>query len=91
MPSYTVDFLSQAEKDLDGISEPFYRRIRSVIAGLADDPRPAGALKVSGYLNRYRIRVGKYRVVYEIYDKRLRVLVVAAAERGEVYKIMKRR
>ncbi len=91
MPPYAVDFLAQAEKDLDGISEPFYRRIRSVIEGLADEPRPSGALKVAGYANRYRIRVGKYRVVYEINERRLRILVIAAAERGEVYKIMRRR
>ncbi len=91
MPLYAIDFLSQAEKDLDSISEPFYRRIRSVIAGLAGNPRPDGSLKVAGYANRYRIRVGKYRVVYEINDNRLRILVIAAAERGEIYKIMKRR
>jgi mRNA interferase RelE/StbE len=91
MHSYAVDFLAQAEKDLDDISEPVYGRICSAIAGLADDPRPSGVLKVAGYVSRYRIRVGKYRVVYEINDKRLRILVIVAAERGEVYKIMKRR
>lgn len=64
-----------------------YERIRTAIRALADEPSPEGAVKVSGFEPpAWRIRVGKYRIVYEIYDDELVVVVVNVAPRGEVYR-----
>ncbi|MCC7350176.1 MAG: type II toxin-antitoxin system RelE/ParE family toxin [Phycisphaerales bacterium] len=53
---------------------------------LADDPRTAGSVKLSGASGLWRIRVGDYRVIYEIRDRQLIVLVVIIAQRREVYR-----
>ncbi len=58
------------------------------IAALADDPRPPGCEKLSG-LERYRVRQGAYRIIYEIEDDRLVVLVVRVGNRREVYRTRK--
>jgi mRNA interferase RelE/StbE len=54
--------------------------------GLADDPRPHGAKKLVGADRTYRIRVGDYRIVYEIGDEVLVVLVIRVAHRREAYR-----
>ncbi|WP_027942376.1 type II toxin-antitoxin system RelE/ParE family toxin [Amycolatopsis taiwanensis] len=53
---------------------------------LADDPRPAGAKKLAGGEGEWRVRTGDYRVVYEIRDRVLVVLVVAVVHRREIYR-----
>jgi mRNA interferase RelE/StbE len=53
---------------------------------LAADPRRPGARKLTGHHNRWRIRVGSYRIIYEIRDEILIVLVVAVGHRREVYR-----
>jgi mRNA interferase RelE/StbE len=74
-----------ALKRLDGLEIPLRRRIMQAIDKLADNPRPAGCKKLKGW-DAYRIRVGDYRVVYEIRDDVLIVLVVRVAHRREAYK-----
>jgi mRNA interferase RelE/StbE len=61
------------------------KRILQRIRSLAQDPRPAGCEKLSG-MERYRIRQGLYRIIYEIEDRRLTVLVVKVAQRRDVYR-----
>jgi mRNA interferase RelE/StbE len=58
----------------------------AAVEALADDPRPQGAVKISGDDNLWRVRVGDYRVVYEIHDDRLIVLVLRVAHRKDVYR-----
>ena len=53
---------------------------------LAHDPRPTGVVKLAGDENLWRIRIGNYRVVYEIHDDRLMVLVLRVAHRKDVYR-----
>jgi mRNA interferase RelE/StbE len=53
---------------------------------LIQNPRPPGVLKMSGADNLWRIRIGDYRVVYEIHDERLIVLVLRVAHRKDVYR-----
>lgn len=55
------------------------------IQALADDPRPVGAEKLSGQ-ERYRIRQGDYRILYEIEDQILRIMVVKIGHRRDVYR-----
>lgn len=60
-------------------------RVRDAMDGLADEPRPAEAISVKG-APFLRIRVGSYRIVYEVRDEELVVLVIRAAHRREVYR-----
>ena len=80
---YSVGFTKAAQKQLDALPAKVRARIAPRVAALADDPRPHGCLKLEGFDNLYRIRVGDYRVLYEISDIRLTVLVVRVAPRGK--------
>ena len=62
------------------------KRIGKKIDQLADNPRPRRVEKLSGEKNLYRIRSGDYRIIYEIRDKSLLVLVVRIGQRGDVYR-----
>ena len=82
---YTVEILRSAQKQLSRINIEDQDRIISSIRALGDDPRPSGCKKLSGR-SGWRIRVGDYRVLYEIHDDHLVILVVAIGHRGEVYR-----
>ena len=60
-------------------------RLDEAIESLADDPRPPGCRKLAGTTDRYRVRVGDYRVVYRIDDGKVTVLVLVIGHRREVY------
>ena len=84
---YTVIISKKAAKELRKISRQFHRPILDALRALASDPRPAGTVKLTGVKPPvYRIRVGNYRVVYEIHDAELRVLVVKMGDRKDVYR-----
>lgn len=88
---YTINATTAAEQDLKAIPEPTHGRILSAIAALADNPRPDGVTKMAGRKDCFRIRIGQYRVVYEIRDAILVVIVIAAAPRAKVYHLLRRR
>ena len=83
--TYTVNILRSAQKQLAKINREDQRRIISAIRDLANDPRPVGSKKLSGR-DAWRIRIGDYRVIYEIDDDELLVLVVTLGHRREVYR-----
>ncbi len=83
---YQIIIRPTAEKSLDKIPLPARRRIADALEALRGDPRPAGVVKLTGDENLWRIRVGNYRVVYEIHDDRLIVLVLRVAHRKDVYR-----
>ncbi len=83
---YTVEFERSAKKDLDRLDQPVRARILRKITALADDPRPAGVVRLFNRRGMWRIRVGDYRVIYEIEDDRLVVAVVRIASRSIVYR-----
>jgi len=83
--TYSVDILRSAQKQLGGINQQDQSRIISAIQALADDPRPQGCRKLSGR-PAWRIRIGSYRVIYEIHDNQLLVLIVAVGHRREIYR-----
>lgn len=83
---YTVEFERPARKDLDRLDQQVRARIVRKIAALADDPRPPGVVRLSGRHDMWRIRIGDYRVVYEIRDERLTVTIIRVARRGSVYR-----
>jgi mRNA interferase RelE/StbE len=83
---YTVEFERSARKELDRLDQQVRARILRKIAALANNPRPAGVIRLSGGHDMWRIRVGDYRVVYEILDDRLIVTIIRVAGRGSVYR-----
>ena len=87
MASYRVLIKPSAAKEIEAVDQKKDRqRIVARILALAKDPRPAGCEKLAGQSARYRVRVGRYRVVYSIADDQLRVLVVRVADRKDVYR-----
>lgn len=87
MRRYRVTFDRKAEKQLERIRvRQTVLALRRDIFALAEDPRPPGCEKLSGFKDHWRIRVGDWRVVYRIEDGELVVLVLTVAPRGRVYK-----
>ena len=83
--AYRVVITPHARRQLLKMSSDVLRRLEEAISGLGEEPRPQGARKLQGVENLFRIRVGDYRVIYQIQDKALVVLVVKIGHRGEVY------
>ena len=83
--NYSIEILRVALKQLAKIEPTQQAQIIAAIRRLADDPRPAGCIKLSGR-PAWRIRSGCYRMIYEIHDARLLVLVVAIGHRKDVYR-----
>ena len=85
MASYRLAFRKSVAKDLRPIPNRDVARILKRIEALADDPRPPDSQKLSGQ-ERYRVRQGVYRIVYEIVDDELVVTVVKIGHRRDVYR-----
>jgi mRNA interferase RelE/StbE len=83
---YNVLLERAAEKDLSRLSAQVHDRIIAAIQGLARDPRPPGCRKLVGSEHDWRIRVGDYRVIYEIADVVRVVRVLRVRHRREVYR-----
>jgi len=84
---YTVEVLRRAEKALRGLTDrKLYHRLREAIDALATEPRPQRCTKLSGTKNIYRVRVGDHRIVYQVIDDRLLVLVIDLGHRREIYR-----
>ncbi len=81
---YVVEFSKRASKKLEKISEPFYSNIKEAVLNLAENPRPNGYKKLKG-IGGYRIRIGDYRVVYDIFEDVLVIEVITVGHRKDVY------
>lgn len=78
MNSWTVRLARSAEKELERLPASAVKRIRGAIHALADNPYPRGSKKMVGKEDTFRIRVGEYRVVYEVHKAEIAVLVCGA-------------
>jgi len=85
MALYEVLLSKAARKQLDTLPTGLHRNMVERIFNLADLPRPAGCKKLKGYKNAFRIRVGDYRIIYDVEDKVLRIRVVAIRHRKDIY------
>ena len=85
MGSYRIIFKKSVAKDLRGIPNREVKRILDRISALSENPRAEGCIKLSAQ-ERYRVRQGVYRIVYEIQDSELIVIVVKVAHRNSAYK-----
>jgi mRNA interferase RelE/StbE len=83
--SYRVEFRAAAARQVKKLPKPARDRVLDAIEDLGEDPRPHGAKKLVGERTAWRIRVGDYRVIYDVLDAELIVTVVRAAHRREVY------
>lgn len=85
-PRYRVEFTRSARKAFAGLPVSVQQRLDPHILALAKNPRPSGVAKLAGEEDAWRIRVGDYRIVYEIHDDVLLVLVVRVGHRREIYR-----
>ena len=85
MANYRLTFKKSVTKDFRLIPKDDVRRILKRIEALADDPHPMGCEKLSGQ-ERFRVRQGVYRIVYEILDEELVIVVVKVGHRREVHR-----
>ena len=84
--SYRVEYRASVDRDLRNLPRAVQQRVATKILALADESRPTGCVKLTGYSNLYRLRVGDYRIVYEVHDKDSLVIIVLVAHRREVYR-----
>jgi mRNA interferase RelE/StbE len=83
---YTVEVTSKARKSLTKIDPVFAKKIRDRLRFLEENPRPHDCLKLEGSENAYRTRVGRYRIIYEIFDSKIYIVVVNIDHRKDVYR-----
>ena len=82
---FEIQFKKKAIKALSRINHPYYHNIIEMIDNLAQNPRPNGYKKLTGRYG-YRIRVGSYRIIYDIFDTKLIIEIVNVGSRGDIYK-----
>lgn len=82
--AYRIEFRPAAARGLRRIPKPFKNRIAAAIVALAETPRPPGCVRLRGPDGFYRVRVGDYRIIYQIRDGVLLVIVVRVAHRQDV-------
>jgi mRNA interferase RelE/StbE len=84
---YRVEISPAADRDLEKLKSRIrmqdFERLRNAVRALADEPRPRGVRKIRGAEKAYRIRVGNYHVVYDVYDSDNLVLILQVARRSE--------
>ncbi len=83
---YEIVLTRAAERGLGSLSKADLRRVDAKILGLAETPRPPGTKKLEGVENLYRIRSGDYRIVYQIEEARLVVVIVDVGNRRDIYR-----
>ncbi|GAB4526201.1 MAG: type II toxin-antitoxin system RelE/ParE family toxin [Anaerolineae bacterium] len=84
--SYRVIVPKPVQKQLDNLPNDVRKRIVRRIIALKENPRPYGCVKLRGYENEYRVRIGDYRVRYEVRDQESIVLVLHCAHRKNAYR-----
>lgn len=83
--TYRVTLAPSAARELRKFDPQVRRRIQGVLELLADDPRPPSATRLVGGSGEWRVRTGDYRIVYEVQDDILLILVLAVGHRREIY------
>jgi len=83
--TYAITILRRAQKESQRLPREDYERVRDAIRALADEPRPAGCVALTGR-DGWRIRVGNYSVIYEINDTQHLVTILHVGHRRDVYR-----
>ena len=85
MARFEIRFKKSVARDLRRIPAADVRKILKRIDGLAENPRDVGCIRLAGN-DKYRVRQGRYRILYQILDKELMIYVVKVAHRSNIYK-----
>lgn len=86
MVFYKIEISSSAEKQIKKLQKDDQVRVMRSILGLSHDPRPHGCRKMRGFENIYRIRVGTFRVIYSIEEKRIVIVILKVGHRKHIYR-----
>ncbi len=86
MASYEIEISLTAEKQLGKLPLADQRRVAKAMLALTDDPFPRGLRKLSGYEDVFRVRVGRYRILYSVSDKKLIIIVLKIGHRKDIYR-----
>lgn len=86
MTRFELEITHSAEKQLRALDREDQQRLAKAMLALAEEPRPRGAKKLSGYEDVFRIRVGRFRVLYSVARKRLVILILKIGHRRDVYR-----
>lgn len=85
MAAYSLFLKESVQNDFEGIPKKDLRKILTRLKSLANDPRPFGCEKLTGH-DRYRLRQGRYRIVYTVQDEERAVTVVKVGQRKDIYR-----
>lgn len=91
--SYSIEIVRAADKFLDALSKQQpsdAAAIEDAIEALSEQPRPPGSTPLRGYSHVWRIRIGNYRVCYQVHDRELLILVITISTRDNVYEVLRR-
>jgi len=86
MATYRIEVSTTAERQIRRLPRTDQVRVIRVIQALSTDPRPPGCRKLSGYDDVFRVRIGRYRALYSIEDRRLVIIVLKVGDRKDIYR-----
>jgi mRNA interferase RelE/StbE len=86
MASYKIEIKPSAEKEREKLPRQMIPRVVATIKGLAENPYPSGVKKLAGFERTYRIRLGDYRILYDIFEKKLVIEIIRIRHRKDAYK-----
>lgn len=86
MASYNIEWKSSAAKELKKLPKAIIVKVVATVESLRETPRPDGVRKLTGSEHTYRVRVGEYRVVYNIFDRTLVIEVIRVRDRKDAYR-----
>lgn len=86
MASYEIEVSRTAEKQLKKLPPADQPRVARAMLALTDDPIPRGSRKLSGYDDVFRIRVGRYRILYSVSQRALIIIVLKIGHRKDIYR-----
>ncbi|MGB5593407.1 MAG: type II toxin-antitoxin system RelE/ParE family toxin [Crocosphaera sp.] len=84
--SYTIIIAKSVQKQIDSLSNELQTRIKDKLNNLKKEPRPSGIVKLKGYDSEYRLRLGDYRIRYQIDDSNQKIKILQCKHRREVYR-----
>jgi mRNA interferase RelE/StbE len=84
--TYRIELIPKAERDFKSLDGSVRQRIKQRIDSLAENPFPSGIKKIEGEDELYRLRVGDYRILYQVKGKILLVLIIGIGHRRDIYR-----
>lgn len=85
MESYKIEWKSSAQKELRNLDKTVIPRLIEAVAALANNPYPVGCRKIVGSESSYRVRVGNYRIIYQVQNQELIIEIIKVGHRQSIY------